>query len=78
MYRNKRVAMLVISITMILVAGSILITAVPVQAATYPVLRVGSRGAGGFTFATNIEEQGVFYLPQDHRLLWNHNQGCSY
>ena len=77
MYRNKRVAMLVISITMILVAGSILITAVPVQAATYPVLRVGSRGQAVSRLQQTLKNKGI-YLPQDHRLLWNHNQGCSY
>jgi N-acetylmuramoyl-L-alanine amidase len=63
-YRNKRVAMLVISITMILVAGSILITAVPVQAATYPVLRVGSRGQAVSRLQQTLKNKGYFTYPK--------------
>ncbi|NLJ66067.1 MAG: hypothetical protein GX340_01990 [Clostridiales bacterium] len=64
MNRNKGVTILVMSITMILVAGSILISAVPVQAATYSVLRVGSRGQAVSRLQQTLKNKGYFTYPK--------------
>ncbi|HZJ56989.1 MAG TPA: peptidoglycan-binding protein [Clostridia bacterium] len=64
MNRKKRGVTLVMAVTVILVAGLVLSTAMPVQAATYPVLRLGSRGQAVSRLQQALKNGGYFTYPK--------------
>ena len=64
MREKKRVTTLAMALTMILVAGLVLASAIPAQAATYPLLKLGSRGQAVSRLQQALKNKGYFTYPK--------------
>src|SRR5699024_10037408 len=62
--QKKRVTMLAKALTMIMVVGFVLISTVPAQAASYPLLKVGSKGKSVSQLQESLKNKGYFTYPK--------------